>query len=370
MAKEFDTFVFKLPLALVFLFFLILYRVLISNPSVFMKRHGRKHAITGFVYLVWISYGFVDLFRTKAAISNDTPNDLLQQNSSAYSYFLYDVVLGILGTVLTLYAAFEFKHKNVVNVASGTLDEHATVTYGEMIEHSFYQVLNLIQIIFLHGMVIITQQFREDIPNNKKSTFYLSIHFFMLAFVTILWNLRHLFPINKFSDNYNKNDEKSTNFIRLLYRIKKYQYVFYKHFLLHGLNLSVVYCYHQMVHGEVSRVASDNILSFLNSKYFHMYWLCLNFSYVMEFFLQTLVKKSYLKQQTMLLLQQILMLASTIVAVHLLRYVSVPLSLLSLVLNFTYRKHDFLNTFLIFAVWLGNYHFPLICGTITTRFLL
>jgi hypothetical protein len=46
-----------------------------------------------------------------------------------------------------------------------------------------------------------------------------------LALVTAPWLTRHLVPINKFSDNYVKIDPKSNNLIRLLYRLKKYQYV-------------------------------------------------------------------------------------------------------------------------------------------------
>ena len=39
-------------------------------------------------------------------------------------------------------------------------------------------------------------------------------------------------------DNYNKG-QYSWSLVSLMYRTKKYQYVFYKHFLLHGLNISV-----------------------------------------------------------------------------------------------------------------------------------
>ena len=52
------------------------------------------------------------------------------------------------------------------------------------------------------------------------------------------WLVRDQFPVNKFSDNYTKGQNK-TSLISLLYRAKKYQYIFYKHVLLHGLNVSV-----------------------------------------------------------------------------------------------------------------------------------
>ena len=49
------------------------------------------------------------------------------------------------GTTATLTAATDFQHhKHAKNKASGTLDEQSTVTYSEMMEHSFYQMLNLV----------------------------------------------------------------------------------------------------------------------------------------------------------------------------------------------------------------------------------
>jgi hypothetical protein len=98
-------------------------------------------------------------------------------------------------------------------------------------------------------------------------------------------------------------------------------------------------------------ISKTNIIDYIQSKYFRIYWLALNFSYVMEFFLQTLVKKHYLKQQTMLILQQILMLASSIVAINLLSYISFAIAIVSLVANFVYRKHDFFNTVLVFVMF-------------------
>ena len=57
-------------------------------------------------------------------------------------------MLGLSGTALTLTAARDFgpAHGRVRNVASGALDEKATVTSSEMIEHAFYQLLNLAQV--------------------------------------------------------------------------------------------------------------------------------------------------------------------------------------------------------------------------------
>eukprot|EP01040_Poterioochromonas_malhamensis_P004747 gene4747-5094_t len=347
MAAELVT--FDIPLGLIFLFLFFLVCIIAQKPSMFVKRHGRYHAMFGLFYLVWITYGFSDLFFSTAAKSN-------------YIYFLYDGVLGLLGIVLTLLAAYEFQHKNVTNVASGTLDEHATVTYSEMIEHSFYQLLNLFQIIFLHAMIFLaeiipststTTATSTSNPSNFYGVLHSYSHILLLIFVTCLWNIRHLYPINRFSDNYVLLDEKSSDFIRFLYRIKKYQYVFYKHFLLHGLNLTIAYNYHglRFPRSGLNNYADESLLGIVHSKDFHLYWLSLNLSYVMEFFLQTLVKKRYLSQERMLMMQQILMLAATLIAVNVLRYVNIPLALLSLTFNFIHRKHDFLNTIIIFLGW-------------------
>lgn len=57
----------------------------------------------------------------------------------------YDVALGLLGIALTFSAAEDFKgaHAKVKNIASGALDREATVSHSEMVEHGFYQILNL-----------------------------------------------------------------------------------------------------------------------------------------------------------------------------------------------------------------------------------
>ena len=83
---------------------------------------------------------------------------------------------------------------------------------------------------------------------------------------------------------------------------------------------------------------------------FRLYWLCLNTAYVHEFFLQTLVKKRYMSQRTMLALQQLLMLVSTAAALRILQYVEPHLCLLSLALNFTRRGREVSNGALVLAV--------------------
>lgn len=293
------------PLILVSTFLLFLYHVLVHQPFMFVKKHGRKHSLTGLFYLVWLSWGYLDLLLPRNQL-------MLIPN------ILYDIVLGTTGVSLTLLAAHEFQHKNVKNFASGTLDVHATVTYEEMLEHSFYQGINLIQIIFLH---LFCMQMNLSIVHRL----------LLLLIVTLPWYFRSYFPINRFSDNYSQIDHQSTALVRFLYRIKKYQYVFYKHFILHGLNITVA-------------VNSSPLAS---KRHFRLFWLLLNTSYVMEFFLQTLVKKRYMTQETMLALQKVLMLASTIAAANVLTEVNWLVCIISLALNFLHRKHDLLNTMIV-----------------------
>jgi hypothetical protein len=140
-----------------------------------------------------------------------------QQLLRWYSYdwfaLIYDIILGLLGIALTASAVRDFPHKNISNHASGTLDDHATVTDGEMVEHLFYQCLNLVQILYIHAV----SAFRKPL---------LSI--ILCLFATAPWLLRHRFPVNSFSANYSPNekgrlDDKSNTLVRILYRIKKYQ---------------------------------------------------------------------------------------------------------------------------------------------------
>ena len=51
----------------------------------------------------------------------------------------------------TIVMAFWLFGLQVLNPASGALDKEATITVDEMLEHAFYQVLNLAQILYLHS---------------------------------------------------------------------------------------------------------------------------------------------------------------------------------------------------------------------------
>jgi len=270
--------------------------------------------------------------------------------------FGYDVILGILGVGATLTAAKEFPHKLVLNETgqSGTLHQKAIVTQSEMIEHAFYQGLNLIQAIYLHTVY-------QCLP--KVEAFGTEFRLMLLFLVTSPWLFRQRLPIHSFSDNWRRVKErdvgsfvsshKSNDMEIRLYKIKKWQYVFYKHVVLHGINLLVA--------------VSDHIPASAHPPYslsWRIFWLLLNTSYVMEFFLQSLVKRrTILRQSTMLVLQRWLMTCASAGAAVVLFQLSSPpwaeqepssllplLSLASLTLNFTNRHHDVLNTMSIAVV--------------------
>ena len=252
---------------------------------------------------------------------------------------------------------YDFKkaHARVVNKASGALDQDATVTFSEMIEHSWYQVravhsvvvlryvthewlaqgLNLVQIMFLHAVGFVDRQsppLGDDTTTAHSNTAMLA-RGLLLVCVTAPWLTRGWFPVNPFSANYTRG-QATTSIVSVLYRLKKYQYLLYKHVLLHGLNISVTLVRR---HGTAAGL--------VGSSFFRLYWCCLNVSYVMEFFLQTLVKKRVMAQHTMLALQQPLMAVSTLAAaVVIIRHVHPVPCVLSLVLNLLHRKHDVVNT--------------------------
>jgi hypothetical protein len=141
---------------------------------------------------------------------------------------------------------------------------------------------------------------------------------------------RSIFPTNRFSDNYNRrvlasrlstserHGNGTTNatsadlraFTSFLYRLKKYQYVFLKHVLQHGLNIGVA------MESVLRLTLTDSEIAnapapLVDCVQFRLYWLCVNAAFVFEFFMQTLVKKRMLKQRTMLGANVFLMLTSS-----------------------------------------------------------
>jgi len=75
-------------------------------------------------------------------------------------------------------------------------------------------------------------------------------------------------------------------------------------------------------------------------------------SYVMEFFLQSLVRRGVLTQRFMMFLNGLLMAASSLAAMdsNVLGQVRIEAALLSLWLNFSNRGHDILNTMATFVL--------------------
>ena len=91
--------------------------------------------------------------------------------------------------------------------------------------------------------------------------------------------------------------------------------------------------------------------------HFRLYWLCLNTAYVNEFFMQTLVRRRYMSQRWMLVLQQTLMLVSTAAAVQVLQAVRPLPAALSFALNFARRGREVSNGCVVIAVALAHEHF-------------
>ena len=295
--------------------------------KLFVPRHGRKHRVAGAAYVCWLALGVVGLFRDDVAAS--------RTRAAAY-----DVVLALLGTVATFSAAHDFGGRRLTSKVSGVLDDKSLVTRSEMLEHGFYQLLNLAQILGLYAQSTCTRGPRGIfLFKRRRGTARGWLPFFLLGFQTAPWLYRKAFPVNSFSANYT-GDNDPWLFINVMYRIKKYQYVFYKNALLHGLNITT---------------CLSSTPPRIQGRRFRTYWLCLNAAYTHEFFLQTLVKRRLLEQRSMLRLNGLLMVGSSLAAVEVLRHhVDWRIAAASLVFNFANRKHDVANTLCIavaFSVW-------------------
>ena len=208
------------------------------------RKHGRAHRLLGLAELLLLAAGLVDVAAWETGRS--VPRRLLR--------LLYDVLLGVCGTALTLSAAAAFSHANVKNQASGVLEEEATITQDEMIEHAFYQLLNLLQAGYLHCLPAVRG------PAARAA---------LCLFISSPWLVRDRFPVNSFSRNYVTSPKAWWTLINLLYRVKKWQYVAYKHVLLFGLNASLALS-----------PARDCLPQ--TSRSFRLYWVLLNAAYVLE----------------------------------------------------------------------------------------
>ena len=347
------------------LFFALLLTCLaISNSLIklFTHHHGRIHRISGLFHLLWLIYG------TFFIVNNNNNYPKNNNNHHHYWHFqclLYDTILGISGITITLTAAYAFPHKHVHNRPgeSGTLAKNAIVTQGEMMEHSFYQGLNLLQALYLH---LITWGSGDDDDDDLTFLMLSMKRFGMLLLVTLPWAVRKRFPVNSFSANWKSmeknqrqekvmkydNDgiqvgtEKGSKYLWLIngmYRFKKWQYVFYKHVILHGLNISV---------GIAMKSDKDDDIPLPLTSQWRIFWLLLNTSYVMEFFLQSLVKRRVISQKFMMVLNALLMISASLASMdtNVLGQVRIETALISLFFNFYNRGYDVFNTLATFVI--------------------
>ena len=258
--------------------------VLPHAPMLFFARRqfARTHRAFGAALLVWLVYGFADAVWLEA-----TGGPALVGTRVAY-----DVTLGLLGIGTTVSAARDFgshryakQYNQRAGAESGVLAPEATVAQAEMIEHAFYQGLNLLQVLFLHACAVLAPASSVGgLGAGGSARRWLPI---ALSMVTALpWHWRGSFPVHSFSANYAGRGRSKTGggagagagtaLTRALYRIKKWQYVFYKHFLLHGLNASVAL--------DLAFNASS-APPLIYAAAFRSYWVALNTSYVVRIYM-------------------------------------------------------------------------------------
>lgn len=320
-------------------FALTLTVVLPNARRMFGPRYARRHRAAGAAYLALLLVGALDLVSTVAR-DRAPPWLPLPAPLSLASRFAYDVALGVGGTILTLTAAQDFKgahdERRVRNVASGALDEDQTVTREEMLEHAFYQLLNLAQALFLHASV----RFRS--PSSSPAA--AATRALALAAVTAPWLARDAFPVNRFSHNYTRPGRDPRGVTSRMYRAKKWQYVALKHALQHGLNVSVAVC-------AASSSPSAGDVGLMRSPRFRTHWLAMNAAFVLEFFTQTLVKRGYLSQRKHLAANLWLMCAASAAAAGgAADAVRAHVAIASTALNFARPGREMANVALVAAV--------------------
>ena len=279
------------------IFFALLVVTLVISPhhtptKLFLSPNGRSHRLVGAANLTWLIVGVVMTCNFHQP-KNDSSDVATFDNSIGWSgtcILLYDIILGILGSTATFTAAREFPHKRVINRPgeSGTLSHVAMVTQSEMIEHSFYQMLNLWQALYLH-----TITWAVGIHVLRSTVIGRMV---LLWIVTLPWSLRRFFPVNSFSANWtnhkqqyttiddkneyvqtgttsnNMNEKGISSTINIIYRIKKWQYVFYKHVILHGLNISMAFPKPKL------EVYENDVFAMPLTNEWRVFWLCLNTS--------------------------------------------------------------------------------------------
>ena len=312
-------------LLLLFFALLLPLAVLPNFKQLFYRHHAKKHRVAGFIHLLLLLIGsFINSKNT----------------------YYYHLLLAVSGIITAYTAVNDFQHHKRVNNAidgenrSGTLEKDATVSHAEMVEHTFYQGINLLQIVYLYNL-----------PSDPL------LQYIATCAMVLPWWYRNRFPINSFSSNwkmsFNANKQKKQPLLtNAMYLFKKTQYLFYKHVLLHGLNICVAFLEKDHINGES--------LALVETPTFQTYWLLLNVSYVMEFFLQTLVKKKMMSQCFMLLLQNVLMIASAWAVGKMIwetsngrkgRQLVLPfVASMSVTLNFLRRGHEVSNVIAVATI--------------------
>lgn len=281
----------------------------------FAGKFARRHRVAGLVHLCAL-----------CAVARDV---VTRDRAGALDGVWYDAVMCVTGLAATVTAHADFaktrEHREAApGRKSGTLHEQAAVTGSEMLEHAFYHLVNAFQIVYvrLTGSV----WFMETSG---------VVRSFACIGATSIWMWRSRFPTNSFSTNYRSGT--LVDLETVLYRLKKYQYVMYKTVLLHGLNVSLA------IVPRTSPLATT-----FN---WRVYWLLLNSAYVFEFFLQTLVRRKYMHQWTMLAMNQTLMVLSTAAVVPVvLDNLQISAALVAFALNFLNRKRELVNVSVALAV--------------------
>ena len=355
------------------LFFGVVVAIAVHHrKALFFSRQGWSHRIAGAALLTWLMIGVIQILHRMMMME-----DAQQHSHSSWQwqwqhrwwYLWYDTILGILGITTTLTAARDFPHKYVQNAKgqSGSLSQKALVTQAEMIEHSFYQGLNLGQAWYLYYVTA---------GLSSTSTTFTWQPWVALFMVTSPWLIRGYFPVHSFSHNWKVTPaHQRTRQEVLLYQVKKSQYLFYKHVLLHGLNVSMILqslAFPSSIgigmddSSAINNAINANTTSMMmtTTTSWRIYWLALNTSYVMEFFLQTLVRRHIVSIATMFGLQQLLMVVSSVAAMLILvqeQMVRPAICVVSLLLNFGNRHHEVVNVLVTAAIFYGLE--AVVCGS-------
>ena len=300
------------------IYFSVIFVVSLTRFKAFTGRFGRRHRVCGLFHLILLC----ELARDVATTSGPMEDSYLTRDISLF--------VSAITVTLTAYGDFAKAHARAEerNAASGTLHRTAAVSASEMLEHAFYQLVNAFQILYLH---VVQSSWFDALEAHEKGLCALA--------ATSIWLVRKKFPVNSFSKNYDYRSNPRIKFDieSVLYRIKKYQYVLYKTVLLHGLNASLAF-------------ADESSRSLVRTYGFRCFWLLINSAYVFEFFLQTLVKRKYLGQNAMLVLNQALMVISTMAVLPVITSVDPIVAATTFALNFVNRRREMQNIFIALVV--------------------